>query len=78
MGLPGVVYQQPTLAKPEAGVIYMFKGGFWKPWKKRAKAVDPWGFHPTPKVTNCWMGSESWPTRGLGHWRGGCASKRGK
>ena len=25
--LPGVVYQQPTLAKPEVGVIYKFKGG---------------------------------------------------
>ena len=24
--LPGVLYQQPTLAKPEAGVIYKFKG----------------------------------------------------
>ena len=25
--LPGVPYQQPTLAKPEVGVIYKFKGG---------------------------------------------------
>ena len=25
--LPGVLYQQPTLAKPEVGVIYKFKGG---------------------------------------------------
>ena len=25
--LPGVLYQQPTLAKPEVGVLYKFKGG---------------------------------------------------
>ena len=25
--LPGFLYQQPTLAKPEVGVIYKFKGG---------------------------------------------------
>ena len=74
--LPGVLYQQPTLAKKEVGVIYKFKGGgglgvvgqwLWKPWTKHAKALDPWGFSP-PRVTNCWTGSGSWPTRGLGHW----------
>ena len=27
MRLPGVLCQQPTLAKPEVGVIYKFKGG---------------------------------------------------
>ena len=54
MRLPEVLYQHPTLAKPEAGVIYKFKGGglgvvgqwLWKPWKKHAKALDPWGFFP--------------------------------
>ena len=75
--LPGVMYQQPTLAKKEVGVIYKFKGGglgvvgqwLWKPWRKHAKALDPWGFSPPPpRVTNCWTGSGSWPTRGLGHW----------
>ena len=30
--LPGVLYQQPTLAKLEAGVIYKFKGGGWGWW----------------------------------------------
>ena len=30
--LPGVLYQQPTLAKPELGVIYKFKGGGWGWW----------------------------------------------
>ena len=52
--LPGVMYQQPTLAKKESGVIYRFKGGglgvvgqwLWKPWRKHAKASDPWGFSP--------------------------------
>ena len=52
--LPGVLYQQPTLAKPEVGVIYKFKGGglrvrgqwLWKPWRKHAKALDPWGSPP--------------------------------
>ena len=53
--LPGVMYQQPTLAQKEMGVIYKFKGGgglgvvgqwLWKPWRKHAKALDPWGFSP--------------------------------
>ena len=55
--LPGVLYQQPTLAKPDVGVIYKFRGGgsgvvgqwLWKPWRKHAKAFDPWGFSPPPK-----------------------------
>ena len=50
--LPGVMYQQPTFAQKEVGVIYKFKGGglgvvgqwLWKPWRKHAKALDPWGF----------------------------------
>ena len=54
--LPGVLYQQPTLAKQEVGVIYKFKGGgfgvvgqwLWKPWRKHAKASNPWGFPPPP------------------------------
>ena len=54
--LPGVQYEQPTLAKPEVGVIYKFKGGgmgvvgqlLWKPWRKHAKALDAWGFSPPP------------------------------
>ena len=52
--LLGFLYQQPTLAKPEVGVIYKFKGGglgvvgqwLWKPWRKHAKASDPWGSPP--------------------------------
>ena len=85
--LPGVLYQQPTLAKPDAGVIYKFKGGGggWWWWgsgfgsrggsmQKPLTLGDP----PPPRVTNCWIGSGSWPTRGLAHWRCGCALKRGK
>ena len=84
--LPGDLYQQPTLAKPEACVVYKFKGGIWGWWgsgfgsrggstQKPSTLGDP---PPPPKVTNCWIASESWPTRGLGHWRCGCAWKRGK
>ena len=32
MRLVGVLYQQPTLAKPEVGVIYKFKGGGGGGW----------------------------------------------
>ena len=48
--LLGVLYQQPTLAKPQVGVIYKFKGGglgvvgqwLWKPWRKHSNVLDPW------------------------------------
>ena len=45
---PGVLYQHPTLAQPEVGVIYKFKGGgglgvvgqwLWKPWRKYEKPL---------------------------------------
>ena len=86
MRLPGVLYQQPTLAKPDVGVIYKFKGGGgWGWWgsgfgNRGGSMQKPLtlGDSPPPKVTNCWTGSGSWPTRGLGHWRCGCASNWGK
>ena len=83
--VPGVLYQQPTLAKPEVGVIYKFKGGGWGWWGSgfgnRGGSMQnplPLGDSPPPRVTNCWTWSGSWPTRRLGHWRCGCASNRGK
>ena len=38
--LPEVLYQQPTLAKPEAGVIYNFKGGFGAGGAMALEAVE--------------------------------------
>ena len=53
--LPGELYQQPTLAKPEAGVICKLKGGggfagggamaLETPEESR-QGLDPWGFSP--------------------------------
>ena len=83
---PGVLHQLPTLAKPQAGVIYKFRGGgvgggdgvALEALEEARKETRPLGIPPSLKVTNCWIRSESWPTRGLRHWRCGCALKRGK
>ena len=54
--LPGVLYQQPTLAKPEVGVIYKFKGGGFggggavalEAVKEACKSPRPLGIPPPP------------------------------